>query len=215
MAPWSCLLAVSAFLLTFFACQQAEPTGTFVGRGVVKGVLPQERQVIIAHEDIPGFMAAMTMGFEVKEESLLAGIARGKEVTFRVEKTKDSLYLTALAPAQEPAEAPAQTESEESVETEEVSFPEPIAAPDFALTDQDGSPIQLSGLRGKVVVLDFIYTHCPGPCPILSRKFAHLQRRLGDYFVKEVMLLSPSMTPRPFLKSMPAATGQTPRDGSS
>ena len=57
MVPWSCLLVVSTLLLTR-ACQQAEPTGTFVGRGVVKEVLPQERQVIVAHEDIPGFMEA-------------------------------------------------------------------------------------------------------------------------------------------------------------
>jgi protein SCO1/2 len=85
---------------------------------VVKDVLPQERQVIIAHEDIPGFMQAMTMGFEVKEESLLEGIEKGEEVTFRVEKTKDSLYLTALAPVGKLAEAPPQTEPEEPTETE-------------------------------------------------------------------------------------------------
>ena len=87
------------------ACQRTEPTGTFIGRGVVKDILPKERQVIIAHEDIPGFMEAMTMGFEVKEESLLAGRARGEAVTFTVEKTKDSLYLTTLARVGEPAEA--------------------------------------------------------------------------------------------------------------
>jgi protein SCO1/2 len=139
-------------------------------------------------------MEAMTMGFEVKEESLLAGIEKGEEVTFRVEKTRDSLYLTALTRVREPALA--QAGPEKPAKTEEVSFSQPIAAPDFTLIDQDEHPVQLSSLRGKVVVLDFIYTHCPGPCPILSSKFAHLQRKLGDRLGTEVVLLSITIDPQ-------------------
>jgi protein SCO1/2 len=177
------------------ACQRTEPTGTFVGRGVVKDILPKERQVIIAHEDIPGFMEAMTMGFEVKDESLLEGRKRGEPVTFTVEKTKDTLYLTALAGVGEPTEALSQTKAEESETIEAGSFPEPIAAPDFTLTDQDGRPVQLSSLRGKVVLLDFIYTSCPGPCPLLSRKFSQFQQTLRERVGKEVVLLSITVDP--------------------
>jgi len=185
--------SMSLALALAVACQRTEPTGTFSGRGMVKDIRPQERQVIIAHEDIPGFMEAMTMEFEVKEESLLEGIARGEEVTFTVEKTQDSLYLTTLARVGAPSEA---LPPEGPAETEEVTFPEPMPAPDFTLTDQDGNAVQLSDLRGKVVVLDFIYTQCPGPCPLLSRKFAHLQRQLGDSFAKEVVLLSITIDPQ-------------------
>ncbi len=192
---WSrfCLLLV---LLPAVACQRAEPTGTFVGQGVVKDILPKERQVIIAHEAIPGFMDAMTMGFEVKEERLLEGIARGAEVTFTVEKTQDSLYLTALAREGEPSEALLQTEPDELEEKQEVSFPEPVPAPDFTLIDQDGNPVQLSSLRGKVVLLDFIYTSCPGPCPLLSRKFSQFQKTLGERVGREVVLLSITVDPQ-------------------
>jgi len=192
---WSrfCTLLV---LLLAVACQRTEPTGTFIGRGVVKDILPKERQVIIAHEAIPGFMDAMTMGFEVKEERLLEGIARGAEVTFTVEKTQDSLYLTALAREGEPSEALLQTEPDELEEKQEVSFPEPVPAPDFTLIDQDGNPVQLSSLRGKVVLLDFIYTSCPGPCPLLSRKFSQFQKTLGERVGKEVVLLSITVDPQ-------------------
>jgi protein SCO1 len=178
------------------ACQRAEPTGTFIGRGVVKDILPKDRQVIIAHEAIPGFMEAMTMGFEVKEERLLEGIAKDQEVTFTVEKTQDSLYLTALAREGEPSAALLQTEPDEPEEQQEVSFPEPLPAPDFALIDQDGNPVQLSSLRGKVVLLDFIYTSCPGPCPLLSRKFSQFQKTLGERVGKEVVLLSITVDPQ-------------------
>ena len=188
-----CVLLV---LLPAVACQRTEPTGTFIGRGVVKDILPKERQVIIAHEAIPGFMDAMTMGFEVKEERLLEGIARGSEVTFTVEKTQDSLYLTALAREGEPSAALLQTEPDELEEKQEVSFPEPVPAPDFTLIDQDGNPVQLSSLRGKVVLLDFIYTSCPGPCPLLSRKFSQFQKTLGERVGKEVVLLSITVDPQ-------------------
>lgn len=192
---WSrfCTLLV---LLLAVACQRTEPTGTFIGRGVVKDILPKERQVIIAHEAIPGFMGAMIMGFEVKEERLLEGIARGQEVTFTVEKTQDSLYLTALAREGEPSAALPQTGPDEPEEKQEVSFPEPVPAPDFTLIDQDENPVQLSSLRGKVVLLDFIYTSCPGPCPLLSRKFSQFQKTLGERVGKEVVLLSVTVDPQ-------------------
>jgi len=163
---------------------------------VVKDILPKERQVIIAHEAIPGFMDAMTMGFEVKEERLLEGIAKDQEVTFTVEKNQDSLYLTALAREGEPSAALPQTKPDEPEGEQEVSFPEPVPAPDFALIDQDGNTMQLSSLRGKVVLLDFIYTSCPGPCPLLSRKFSQFQKTLGERVGKEVVLLSITVDPQ-------------------
>src|SRR5262249_10249164 len=192
---WSRFRALLVLLLAL-ACQRTEPTGTFIGRGVVKDILPKEPQGIIAHEAMPGFMEAMTMGFEVKEERLLGGIAKGQEVTFTVEKTQDSLYLTALAREGEPSAALVQTESDELEEKQEVSFPEPLPAPDFTLTDQDGNSVQLSSLRGKVVFLDFIYTSCPGPCPLLSRKFSQFQKTLGERVGKEVVLLSITVDPQ-------------------
>lgn len=191
-----------AVLFAAVACQSSEPTGTFVGRGVVKDIRPQARQVVIAHEAIPGFMDAMTMEFEVKEERLLEGIASGQTVTFTLEKTRDTLYLTQLRPVESPPEpaAPPQAPREKEAqageeEGQEVSLPEPLPAPDFALTDQDGQTVQLSSFRGKVVVLDFIYTRCPGPCPLLSRKFAHLQKQLRDGVADRVMLLSITIDP--------------------
>lgn len=185
-----------AILLSAVACQSTDSTGTFVGRGVVKDVRPHERQVVIAHEAIPGFMEPMTMEFEVKEERLLEGVAKGQTVTFTLEKTPDSLYLTALSRAEDTNEPAAQPQPPRAEEAREVALPEPLPAPDFALTDQDGQAVQLSSLRGKVVVLDFIYTRCPGPCPLLSRKFAHLQKQLGNGLAEKVILLSITIDPQ-------------------
>jgi protein SCO1/2 len=43
--------------------------------------------------------------------------------------------------------------------------------------------------------MDFIFTRCVGPCPILSGTFAKLQERLGDRLGKDVFLLSFSVDP--------------------
>ncbi|MBI4611494.1 MAG: SCO family protein [Candidatus Rokubacteria bacterium] len=53
-------------------------------------------------------------------------------------------------------------------------------APPFALDRADGRRVRLADLRGKVVVLAFIYTSCTDTCPLISGKLATLQRRLQD-----------------------------------
>ena len=68
---------------------------------------------------------------------------------------------------------------------------------DTVLIDQDGREHRLYTdlLQGKIVIMDFIFTRCMGPCPILSGTFAKLQARLGDRLGKDVFLLSFSVDP--------------------
>ena len=57
----------------------------------------------------------------------------------------------------------------------------PTAAPDFTLTDGiSGKPITLSAQRGKIVVLAFLYTHCPDVCPLTAERFRMAQQKLSD-----------------------------------
>jgi len=55
-------------------------------------------------------------------------------------------------------------------------------APDFTLTDGlSGRAITLSGQRGQVVVLTFLYTNCPDVCPLTATRFHAAQTELqGD-----------------------------------
>jgi protein SCO1/2 len=68
---------------------------------------------------------------------------------------------------------------------------------DTVLADQNGREVRFYTdlLKDKIVVMDFIYTRCVGPCPILSSTFAKLQARLGDRLGKDVFLLSFSVDP--------------------
>jgi len=55
----------------------------------------------------------------------------------------------------------------------------PAPAPNFKLEDQNGQNVSLSQFRGKVVVLTFLYTHCPDACPIITEKLHQAYTLLG------------------------------------
>src|SRR5437868_1542062 len=52
------------------------------------------------------------------------------------------------------------------------------AVPSFQLTNQDGQPFGSADLANKIWIADFIFTSCPGPCPIISSRMSELQRPL-------------------------------------
>ena len=59
------------------------------------------------------------------------------------------------------------------------------AAPEFALQDADGRPLALADLRGKVVVLHFIYAACPDVCPLHATLIAEIQSMTNQTPMKE------------------------------
>jgi protein SCO1/2 len=50
--------------------------------------------------------------------------------------------------------------------------------PDFPLKDQNGKEFTFSQLRGKVIVLSYIYTHCPDICHIITKRMTVLRDKL-------------------------------------
>jgi protein SCO1 len=69
------------------------------------------------------------------------------------------------------------------------------AAPDFALTSQDGKEVRLEDFRGKVVAVAFVYASCPDVCPLLTDKMARVQDALGPDFGAKVAFLSITVDP--------------------
>lgn len=51
-------------------------------------------------------------------------------------------------------------------------------APKFELVNQDAQPFGSEQLAGKIWIADFIFTTCPGPCPIISTRMSELQKPL-------------------------------------
>ena len=90
---------------------------------------------------------------------------------------------------------PALVQAHEAAHHEEQRLPTIGAAPDFALTSQDGAEVTLGALRGKVVAVTFIYTWCPDVCPMLTDKMARVQDELGPDFGSKVAFVSITVDP--------------------
>jgi protein SCO1/2 len=178
---------------------------------------------LIRHEEIPGFMGAMTMPFKPADPAILPTLEPGDRVegTLRVEMQDGAVSnyrlvdLKVTEPAKstaEPAKStaePAQAKptplvldiSEGKVHLRQqprrLDVGEPV--PDFTMTGQDGQTVRLSDLRGKVVVLTFIYTRCPMPdfCPYMDRRFSELAQHLSSFphRAKDIRLISVSFDP--------------------
>ncbi len=94
-----------------------------------------------------------------------------------------TLVLTALWSQARLRMVPRSAQAEETAPLFEV--------PPFELTDQENRTITLASLKNRPWVADFIFTRCPGPCPIMTANLAALQAKLPD----AVRLVSFSLDP--------------------
>ena len=183
-------------LLSALACdvaQQSRRARRVQGVGVVEAVDPKLNQVVIDHEDMPGVMPAMSMSFDVGDPRLFELLAPGQKIEFTLELREKSLRIVEAKVISETGSAGVSGGSEPAGFDRAVGEAQP--APDFALVDQDGKPVSLASLRGQVVLLDFVYTHCPGPCPILTSSHVEVQRALPPELAAKVRFVSISLDP--------------------
>jgi protein SCO1/2 len=75
-----------------------------------------------------------------------------------------------------------------------VSSP-PSAVPSNALLDQRGEPFAMAQLRGKSVVLNFMFTHCPGICPLQTQALLRVRARLPEAVRERVHFVSVTVDP--------------------
>ncbi|MBS1903959.1 MAG: SCO family protein [Bacteroidetes bacterium] len=68
------------------------------------------------------------------------------------------------------------------------------AVPDFTLTNQDNAPVSLKDLKGKIWLVDLIFTNCAGTCPMLTARMAAIQSAISKT-PPDVQLVSISVDP--------------------
>lgn len=70
-----------------------------------------------------------------------------------------------------------------------------VQAPDFTLSDQDNRRFDSTQLRGKVIVLNFVFTTCTDVCPLFTANLVQLQRKLRDRYGDELFFVSVTTDP--------------------
>ena len=68
------------------------------------------------------------------------------------------------------------------------------AVPEFSFIERDGRQVTLAELKGKVWLVNFIYTNCPDTCPIQSAQMREIQEDFKDE--KDLRLVSITVDPQ-------------------
>ncbi len=175
----SCLSV--ALLLTSCTSKKEEQRQTdlvtFSVRGEIVEIDTLKSRVVVAHEEIPDFMAAMTMPFKVKNRKLLKQLSVGDSIsaTLAISRTESWLETITVVGKGEPPDPQlvAGAITSRILRTGD-EFPNDV------YVNHDGKEIRFNRFKGKVVALTFIYTRCPLPdfCILISNNFARLQALL-------------------------------------
>ena len=111
---------------------------------------------------------------------------------------RGALLLLTVASFAPRALAHSLKELEDSLMANEKYFqPADNKAADFTLQDAEGHVVSLKDLKGKVVVLHFIYTNCPDSCPLHAEKIAEIQKMVNITPMKgQVQFISITTDPK-------------------
>lgn len=175
-------LIIFIAVLLFTSCSSTASTGSELGnasstakryplRGKVISVDKAAKKANIDHEEIPGYMAKMTMDFPIREDWVWEDLLAGSEIRAElvVDNAKGEYWLEKIGILAAPVAG-----KELPVNENFAQIGKPV--PDFALTNQDGKRISINDFKGKSLAITFIYAKCPLPdyCIRMSTNFSDL-----------------------------------------
>jgi protein SCO1/2 len=188
----SCLVAGILFFADCCLCQQAFRNGsdakpglntnypTFAVTGLVVSVTVDEKQAVIKHLAIPGYMPSMTMPFKVKDKQELARLSPGNTVAFRLNVTGsdswiDQVRSVSVIPTNGP---PANSQIRVVRDVQPLELGEPLS--EYHLINESGHPFSTQRFQGQALAITFLFTRCPLPnfCPLMATHFAQAQKKL-------------------------------------
>ena len=168
------LLTLTLCVCTAGSCRRSGNERRFDLTGKVVVVEPDKHLVTVSHEDIKGYMPAMTMPFTVPKESDLMILAPDDQITATLVVDGSQAWLEDLIITRQSVNPSAMPAAVMAKEGDEV--------PNFTLRNQNNREIQVQNYRGKTLLLTFIYTRCPVPeyCTLMSDNFAQIERALSQ-----------------------------------
>lgn len=204
MKKITCLLAVLLCFCFSSSCGRNEKH--YELKGKIVAVEPDKHQVTVSHDEIPGYMPAMTMPYTVRDQMDLKELGPNDTLTATLVVDGSHTWLQDLIVTRVnsgssvvPVIGPLAKEGDE--------------VPNFTLRNQSNREIHVRDYRGKTLLLTFIYTRCPVPdfCTLMSDNFAQIDRTLAqdpDLYAKTHLLsitIDPAYDTPEVLKSYGAA----------
>ena len=142
---------------------------TYTVRGVVQAIAPDSHHATIKHEKIPGYMAAMTMEFSVRDTNALNAISPGDQITFNLVVGADDDWIENL---QVVGKTNAAAPPAWHIVANELKVGDEL--PDAEFTSENGRLVRFSDFHGRALAFTFFFTSCPLPefCPRMNKNFS-------------------------------------------
>jgi protein SCO1/2 len=170
--------------------------------GQVMSVDAAKKVLVVQHDDIPGLMPAMTMEFSVSASDAAAA-KPGERIRAELIPVKTGNWrLEKIWPDDKPAEAAIAAQAaalrQDTLIRGQSAYREVgEKIPDFALYDQEGRVVQSTRFRGKMVMMNFIFSRCPvaNMCPASTLKMMGTQKLARESGVKNIEFVSITLDP--------------------
>lgn len=170
--------------------------------GEVVRVEAERKVLVVHHDEIPGYMPAMTMEFAVSAGDAAAA-KPGQRIRAEMVPVKDGDFrLEKIWPADkalaDTVELGAKQLRQDTHTRGKNAYREiGETVPDFALFDQSGGVVQSARFRGKQIMINFIFTRCPVAtmCPAATAKMIGVQRLAKEAGVPNLELVSITLDP--------------------
>ena len=202
-------LGLVALLVLVTGCARKEATAAetrakdrYPLTGEIVRIDAGRKVLVVRHDEIKGYMPAMTMEFNVSGgdvaaakpgQRIRAEMVASRTGDFRLEKIwPDDQAATATVNASA-LQLRQDTHTRGKGAYREVGE----TVPEFALYDQNGRVLQSARFRGRQIMLNFIFTRCPVAtmCPAATIKMTTVQRLAREAGVKNLELISITLDP--------------------
>jgi protein SCO1 len=171
--------------------------------GKVISADPVKKVIVVSHEEVVGYMPAMTMDFPVSAGDAAAATP-GERIRARLVVSKDNtVRLEDIWPDDKASVdnvgAGARMLHQDTFEKGKGAFREiGEAVPDFVLYDQNARVVGSSRFRGKQVMVNFIYSRCPvaNMCPLSTTKMVETQKLAREAGIPNAEFVSITLDPK-------------------
>jgi protein SCO1/2 len=185
---------------------QAFSEQKYAAAGLVLRVDPSHRTLLVSCERIPGYTDARTMSVSVRDPNALAELAAGSMVEFTLvtghqPSYAESIHVRSFEDLGQQGLAARRLKIVESLDptnsfvASELKVGQQVRS--VILIDQNRRETDVAGFRGKVVLMNFFYSHCPLPdyCFRLSNNLGNVQKRFKARMGRDLILLSVTFDP--------------------
>ncbi|HKQ40294.1 MAG TPA: SCO family protein [Verrucomicrobiae bacterium] len=158
----------------------SEKRTTYQVKGVIREITPDRKQAKIEHENIPGYMEAMTMMFDVKDSKELDGLQPNDQVTFRMTVTENDGWIDQVKKIGTVPETNTPPPFRVVREVEPLKVGDLL--PEYKFTNELGKAVGLSEFKGKAIAITFLFTRCPYPtfCPRMASNLKEASKLLSE-----------------------------------